>query len=82
MASKFVAIKRKTGKGKAVKDMENELLTLGEAARVLRVRLSTIRAWRLQRKHLTFRKIGGKVLVHRDDVTRLIEKSKAPACRV
>lgn len=59
--------------------MENELLTLGEASTVLRVKLSTIRAWRLQRKHLTFRKVGGKVLVSRADINRLIEKSKSPA---
>lgn len=60
--------------------MENELLTLAEAAMLLRIKLSTIRAWRLQRKALTFRKIGGKVLVSRADINRLIEKSKvAPA---
>lgn len=60
--------------------MENELLTLGEVCSILRVKLSTLRAWRLQKKHLIFRKVGGKVLVHRSDVNRLIEKSKvAPA---
>lgn len=59
--------------------METELLTMGEASGILRVKLSTLRAWRLQRKHLAFRKVGGKVLVHRADVNRLIEKSKTPA---
>ena len=57
--------------------MENELLTLGEVSTILRVKLSTLRAWRLQKKHLTFRKIGGKVLVQRADCNRLIERSKA-----
>ena len=59
--------------------MENELLTLGEVSGILRVKLSTLRAWRLQKKHLTFRKIGGRVPVVRNDVERLIERSKAPA---
>jgi excisionase family DNA binding protein len=59
--------------------METQLLTLGEAAAILRVKISTIRAWRLQRKHLTFRKLGGKVLVHKNDIERLIERGKAPA---
>jgi excisionase family DNA binding protein len=59
--------------------MESELLTLDEAATILRLKLSTLRAWRLKRKALTFRKIGGKVLVHRADVNRLIEKSKTLA---
>ncbi len=53
------------------------LLTIPEAAKILRVTVSTLRAWRLQEKFLTFRKIGGRILVHRDDISRLIEKSKA-----
>jgi len=55
----------------------SELLTLSEACKILRCQISTLRAWRLQRKHLTFRKIGGKVLVSRADIERFIEKSKA-----
>jgi excisionase family DNA binding protein len=53
----------------------DELLTLAEAARVLRLAVSTLRSWRLQGKFLTFRKIGGRVLIHRDDLARLIERS-------
>lgn len=47
-----------------------------EAAALLRIKLSTIRAWKLQGKFLTFRKIGGRVLVHRDDIARYIDKAK------
>jgi excisionase family DNA binding protein len=52
-----------------------DLLTLPEAAKVLRIQVSTIKAWRLAKKHLAFRKIGGKVLVHRDDIERFVAKS-------
>ena len=45
-----------------------ELLTLDEVAAVLRLKPVTIRSWRLSRKNLLFRKIGGKVLVHREDL--------------
>jgi excisionase family DNA binding protein len=56
------------------------LLTIPEAAKLLRVTVSTLRAWKLQGKFLTFRKIGGRVLVHRDDIQRFIDKAKvAPA---
>jgi excisionase family DNA binding protein len=54
-------------------DSTVELLTIAEAAKVLRVAVSTMRSWRLQRKFLVFRKIGGRVLVHRDDLARFIE---------
>ena len=61
---------------------DQTLLTLKEAAALLRIKLSTIRAWKLQGKFLTFRKIGGRVLVHRDDIQRFIEKARvAPAQR-
>ena len=36
----------------------SELLTLAEAAKVLRVKISTIRSWKLQKTFLAFRKIG------------------------
>jgi excisionase family DNA binding protein len=55
--------------------METELLTLNEAATLLRLKLSTLRAWRLAHKHLNFRKIGGKVLVLRSDIERFIGQS-------
>jgi excisionase family DNA binding protein len=57
----------------------SELLTLAEAAKVLRVKISTIRSWKLQKTFLAFRKIGGRVLVHRDDLSRFIEQAKMPA---
>jgi excisionase family DNA binding protein len=54
-------------------DSTVELLTIAEAAKVLRVAVSTMRSWRLQGKFLVFRKIGGRVLVHRDDLAQFIE---------
>lgn len=54
---------------------ETDLLTLAEAARALRIKVSTLKAWRLAKKHLPFRKIGGKVLVRRDDINRFINES-------
>jgi excisionase family DNA binding protein len=62
--------------------MEQEmLLTMKEAAALLRVKLSTIRSWKLQGKFLTFRKIGGRVLVHKDDIARYIENAKVTPAR-
>jgi excisionase family DNA binding protein len=55
-----------------------ELLTVQEAAKVLRLSVSTLRAWRLQRR-IPFRKIGGKVLLHRDDIRRFIDQATIPA---
>jgi excisionase family DNA binding protein len=54
---------------------ETDLLTIPEAARVLRIKTSTLKAWRLARKHLPFRKVGGKVLIRRDDINRFINES-------
>jgi len=58
-------------------DSTIELLTLPETAQVLRLKVSTIRAWRLQGKFLSFRKIGGRVLVHRRDLDAFIERAKS-----
>ena len=59
---------------------DQTLLTMKEAAALLRIKLSTIRAWKLQGKFLTFRKIGGRILVHKDDIARFIDAGKiAPA---
>ena len=55
---------------------ENDLLTLPEAAKMLRLKVSTLWAWRLAKKHLTFRKIGGKAFVRREDVNRFIDDSE------
>jgi excisionase family DNA binding protein len=68
------------GRGEERDMGEQTLLTIPEAAKVLRVAVSTLRAWKLQGKFLTFRKIGGRILVHRDDIARFIDAGKiAPA---
>ncbi len=59
-------------------DSNVELFTIPEAAKMLRVTVSTLRAWRLQRR-LPFRKVGGKVLLHRDDIRRFIDQATIPA---
>ena len=59
-------------------DPQNELLTLPEAAKVLRVKVSTLRAWRAQRR-LPFHKVGGKILLKRGDIQHFIDASKVPA---
>lgn len=56
----------------------SDLLTLPEASKVLRVKISTLRSWRLKGT-LPFRKLGGKVLLHRADIQRFIEQSTIPA---
>jgi excisionase family DNA binding protein len=60
---------------------ESELLTLAEASKVLRVKVSTLRSWRLKGT-LPFRKIGGKILLHSKDVQSFIEQSTIPAKEV
>jgi len=57
---------------------ESELLTLPEASRLLRIQVSTLRAWRCQRR-LPFHKIGGKVMLKRSDVQQFIDASVIPA---
>jgi excisionase family DNA binding protein len=54
------------------------LLTLPEAARVLRLRVSTLRAWILHRK-ITHVKLGGRVFLRRSDCEALITASIVPA---
>ena len=60
--------------------MQNsDLLTVQEAADLLRLQVSTIRAWVLQRK-IPFVKLGGKrVLFRRQDIEALIASSVVPA---
>ncbi len=55
-----------------------DLVTLPEAAKLLRVKVSTLRAWRAQRR-LPFLKLGGKVLLRRSDVQSFITASLIPA---
>jgi excisionase family DNA binding protein len=66
-----------------MENMEREagLLTVPEAADFLRLRPSTLRAWRLKRK-LQFVKIGGRVFVREADARALIQKGLVPAISV
>jgi excisionase family DNA binding protein len=58
-------------------DLNIELLTMTEAARVLRVETSTIRGWRLRGRYPDlFVQVGGRVLVPRRELEVLIEQGK------
>jgi len=54
-----------------------ELLTVGEAASLLRLRPPTIRAWILSRR-IPYVKLGGRVFIRRLDVESLIAASIVP----
>jgi excisionase family DNA binding protein len=57
----------------------SDLLTVREAAAMLRLKVSTIRAWVLQRR-VPFVKLGGKrVLFRRQDLDALVTASVVPA---
>ena len=56
-----------------------ELLTILEAAALLRLRPSTLRAWLLRRK-IPYCKVGRLVRIRRPDLERLIADSVVPAC--
>lgn len=55
-----------------------DLLTVSEAANLLRLKPSTIRAWVLRRK-LPYCKVGRLVRIRRADVDTLIASSVVPA---
>jgi excisionase family DNA binding protein len=55
-----------------------DLLTIPEAANILRLKVSTIRAWVLQRK-LPHVKLGRRVFLRRRDIESLIDASVVPA---
>lgn len=57
---------------------ESGLLTLAEAASLLRLKVSTLRAWILRRK-IPYCKVGRRVLIRRADVDALIAASLVPA---
>lgn len=57
---------------------EPTLLTVLEAAVILRLRPSTLRAWILKRR-VPFVKLGSRVFLRRADVSALIESSIVPA---
>jgi excisionase family DNA binding protein len=56
----------------------DDLLTVPEAAAALRLKPSTMRAWILQRR-IQYAKLGGKVLLRRCDLERLLATSLVPA---
>ena len=58
--------------------MEPDLLTPVEVADLLRLRLSTIRSWILQRR-VPYIKMGGRVFFRKIDLLELIESSRVPA---
>jgi excisionase family DNA binding protein len=55
-----------------------ELLTIPEAAGLLRLKPSTLRAWILRRK-MPFCKVGRLVRIRRADVDALVSASLVPA---
>lgn len=57
---------------------ESALLTLAEASEMLRLRISTLRAWVLRRR-IPYVKVGRLVRVRRADVEALIQRSTVPA---
>jgi hypothetical protein len=58
--------------------IDPELLNLKEVSTVLRLEISTLRSWRLQRKHLNFIKLGGRIFVKRQDVEALLAAGLQP----
>jgi excisionase family DNA binding protein len=58
---------------------QDDLLTVPETAKVLRVQISTIRSWILHRRHLSFVKVGGRVLIRRCDIDAFVTRSIVPA---
>ena len=57
---------------------DSALLTLAEAAGLLRLRVSTLRAWVLRRK-VPYCKVGRLVRIRRGDIDALIAASVVPA---
>ena len=55
----------------------DELLTINEAAKALRVSVHTLRAWTLHRK-IPFVRVGRKVLFKALDLEKLVEDGVQP----
>jgi excisionase family DNA binding protein len=55
-----------------------ELLTLPEASVLLRLKLSTVRAWILKRR-IPFVKLGSRVFLRKGDCVALVAASLVPA---
>ena len=60
--------------------MDSDLLTVPEAAALLRLKTSTIRAWTCQRK-IPFVKLGRLVRIRRSDAEAVIALGVVPADR-
>jgi excisionase family DNA binding protein len=58
--------------------VDNDLLTLAEASSLLRLKVSTLRAWILHRR-IPYVKVGRLVRVRRADVDAVIAASVVPA---
>jgi excisionase family DNA binding protein len=58
--------------------VESGLLTLAEAASLLRVKVSTLRAWVLRRR-IPYVKVGRLVRLRQSDLSALIAASVVPA---
>jgi len=58
--------------------MDSDLVNLNEAAKILRLKPSTMRAWVLRRR-IPFVKLGRRVLFRRSDLEALIARSVVPA---
>jgi excisionase family DNA binding protein len=56
----------------------SELLTLPEASALLRLQLSTLRAWILKRR-IPHVKLGSRVFIRRSDCEALVAASLVPA---
>jgi len=52
--------------------MDQDLLTVGEASELLRLKPSTVRAWLLKRR-IPFIKLGSRVFLRKKDCLQLIE---------
>jgi excisionase family DNA binding protein len=57
---------------------ESALFTLAEASSLLRLKISTLRAWILHRK-IAHVKLGGRVFLRKSDCEALIAASLVPA---
>jgi excisionase family DNA binding protein len=61
--------------------MDTELLTVNEAADLLRLRPSTVRAWTHHRR-IPYVKFSRRVFLRRSDVEQLIKNGLVPARRI
>jgi excisionase family DNA binding protein len=59
--------------------VNESLLTVCEAAGILRLKPSTVRAWILHRK-IAYVKLGSRVFIRLSDCQALIAASLVPAC--